>query len=67
VGVLAVQAEWIAARCRDALAGRVLTVPSWNLGPVKHDGSQFVRRDDDRPDTLVFFGTDQYSVQAARA
>jgi hypothetical protein len=41
VGVLAVQADWIAARCRDALAGRVLNVPGWNLGPDKHERSQY--------------------------
>lgn len=61
------EAESVAERCRDALVGRRPVASGWVTGLVVHVASSPVTRDDDRPDTSVWFCTDSYEVLAARA
>lgn len=67
VGTTTEQAEWVATRSADALVGLVLTVPGLVCGPIEAYQPTNIVRDDDRPDTDVFYTSCAYVMHAALA
>jgi hypothetical protein len=66
VGLAPQQAEWVAARCRDALLDEQLFVENWQVGVVEHTSSVPIRRDDDVPGGVLFYAIDTYRLPATR-
>lgn len=66
VGISAAQAEWVAARVRDALLDEPLVEAGWQVGPVEHVSTVPIRRDDDVPGGVLFYAIDTYRLTATR-
>ena len=59
--------EFLARKARAALVDQTLDVPDWALGPVLHESTEPVRRDEDEPSALVLFASDGFVTYGARA
>jgi hypothetical protein len=66
VGVLPASARIVAEKSLGALLGVRPTVPGRRCGPIRHDSSQPIQRDDDQQPPL-FYATDQFTVSSVPA
>lgn len=64
VGATRPEVEWLAWRLRDAFVDVRPVVTGLVCAPIEHLGSQAIRWDDQVPDRIVLYATDQYGFDA---